>query len=235
MIGPSHRAKLTCHVLVVNVASGHDPQTRRMGPPGTGGALRGAQTARRGFRSPRRRSTRRPRRLVDDLHRRRPAPGPDQPRRGLGQVDDHPDPGPTLSAGPGRDQDPIRQRALRVPRGRAGRAERRRPHRLGSSPLHAQARRHDEHPHPGRSPGWGCRRAAVPGVGRALRLRRPSPRRGPALRAEDVDFLHRQLRVSRRAQRLNGGRLDIRLPKYNSERTVHIPDALVEVLARHVE
>jgi integrase len=35
-------------------------------------------------------------------------------------------------------------------------------------------------------------------------------------------------------QRLNGGAVDIRLPKYNSERTVHIPDALIEMLAQHV-
>lgn len=56
-----------------------------------------------------------------------------------------------------------------------------------------------------------------------------------ALRVEDVDFLRRQIQVSGQVQRLTGGELDIRLPKYNSERTVHIPDALVEMLAQHVE
>ncbi len=56
-----------------------------------------------------------------------------------------------------------------------------------------------------------------------------------ALRVDDVDFLRRQVQVSRQVQRLTGGELDIRLPKYNSERTVHIPDALVEMLAQHVE
>ena len=56
-----------------------------------------------------------------------------------------------------------------------------------------------------------------------------------ALRVEDVDFLRRQIQVSRQVQRLTGGEVDIRLPKYNSERTVHIPDALVEMLAQHVE
>jgi len=56
-----------------------------------------------------------------------------------------------------------------------------------------------------------------------------------ALRVDDVDFLRRRLQVSRQVQRLNGGALDIRLPKYNSERTVHIPDTLVEMLAQHVE
>ncbi|WP_170212824.1 tyrosine-type recombinase/integrase [Pedococcus bigeumensis] len=56
-----------------------------------------------------------------------------------------------------------------------------------------------------------------------------------ALRVEDVDFLRRQVQVSRQVQRLTGGELDIRLPKYNSERTVHIPDALAQMLAQHVE
>ncbi len=56
-----------------------------------------------------------------------------------------------------------------------------------------------------------------------------------ALQVDDVDFLRRQLQVSRQVQRRTGGGLDIRLPKYNSERTVHIPDALVEMLAQHVE
>lgn len=55
-----------------------------------------------------------------------------------------------------------------------------------------------------------------------------------ALRVDDIDFLRRQVHVSRQVQRLNGGALDIRLPKYNSERTVHIPDAPIEMLAQHV-
>ena len=56
-----------------------------------------------------------------------------------------------------------------------------------------------------------------------------------ALKVGDVDFLRRQVHVRRQVQRLTGGEVDIRLPKYNSERTVHIPDALVEMLAQHVE
>jgi integrase len=55
-----------------------------------------------------------------------------------------------------------------------------------------------------------------------------------ALRVDDIDFLRRQVHVSRQVQRLNGGAVDIRLPKYNSERTVHIPDALIEMLSQHV-
>ena len=56
-----------------------------------------------------------------------------------------------------------------------------------------------------------------------------------ALRVGDVDFLRRQVHIRRQVQRLDGGEIDIRLPKYNSERTVHVPDALVEMLAQHVE
>lgn len=55
-----------------------------------------------------------------------------------------------------------------------------------------------------------------------------------ALRVDDIDFLRREVKVRRQVQRLNGGAVDIRLPKYNSERTVHIPDALIEMLAQHV-
>jgi integrase len=55
-----------------------------------------------------------------------------------------------------------------------------------------------------------------------------------ALQVGDVDFLRRQIRVRRQVQRLNGGAIDIRLPKYNSERTVHAADALIEMLAEHV-
>jgi integrase len=56
-----------------------------------------------------------------------------------------------------------------------------------------------------------------------------------ALKVGDIDFLRRQVHVRRQVQRLEGGEVDIRLPKYNSERTVHVPDALVEMLAQHVE
>ncbi len=56
-----------------------------------------------------------------------------------------------------------------------------------------------------------------------------------ALKVGDIDFLRRQVHVRRQVQRLEGGEVDVRLPKYNSERTVHIPDALVEMLAQHVE
>ena len=49
----------------------------------------------------------------------------------------------------------------------------------------------------------------------------------------DVDFLRRSLKVSRQVQRLNGGAIDVRAPKYGSERVVYLADSLVTVLAEH--
>lgn len=54
------------------------------------------------------------------------------------------------------------------------------------------------------------------------------------LQVTDVDFLRRQLNVRRQVQRLGGGELDVRLPKYGSERVVFVADELVELLADHV-
>ncbi|WP_448071303.1 tyrosine-type recombinase/integrase [Georgenia yuyongxinii] len=50
----------------------------------------------------------------------------------------------------------------------------------------------------------------------------------------DVDFLRKTLKVYRQVQRLNGGEIDVRAPKYGSERVVYLADGLVNVLARHV-
>ena len=50
----------------------------------------------------------------------------------------------------------------------------------------------------------------------------------------DVDFLRRSLKVSRQVQRVNGGAIDVRAPKYGSERLVYLTDSLVNVLAEHV-
>lgn len=61
-------------------------------------------------------------------------------------------------------------------------------------------------------------------------------RRGEAcaLRVGDVNFLRRELRVERQVQWTDDGRMEIRGPKYGSERTVFIPDELVRLLAEHV-
>ncbi len=50
----------------------------------------------------------------------------------------------------------------------------------------------------------------------------------------DVDFLRKSLKVSRQVQRVNGGAIDVRAPKYGSERVVYLADNLVNVLAEHV-
>jgi integrase len=55
------------------------------------------------------------------------------------------------------------------------------------------------------------------------------------LNLEDVDFLGRRLHVRRQVQRRRGGPAELRQPKYGSERTIYLPDRLVEMLARHVE
>jgi len=56
-----------------------------------------------------------------------------------------------------------------------------------------------------------------------------------AVQLDDVDFLRRTLAVSRQVQRVNGSAVEIRAPKYGSERTVFLASALVKILARHVE
>jgi integrase len=56
-----------------------------------------------------------------------------------------------------------------------------------------------------------------------------------AVRVGDIDFLRRRLNVARQVQRGGKGEISVTLPKYGSERTVFLPDALLEMLARHVE
>lgn len=55
-----------------------------------------------------------------------------------------------------------------------------------------------------------------------------------ALQVADVDFLRREINIRRQVQRANGGQIEIRLPKYNSERTIHAAEALIDMLAEHV-
>jgi integrase len=56
-----------------------------------------------------------------------------------------------------------------------------------------------------------------------------------AVKLEDIDFLRRTLTVSRQVQRAEGRELDVRAPKYGSERVIFIPDELITMLAAHVE
>ena len=50
----------------------------------------------------------------------------------------------------------------------------------------------------------------------------------------DIDFLRKTLKVTRQVQRINGGAVTIRPPKYGSERVVYIADSLIDILAEHV-
>ncbi|MGO8853694.1 MAG: tyrosine-type recombinase/integrase [Mycobacterium sp.] len=61
-------------------------------------------------------------------------------------------------------------------------------------------------------------------------------RRGEAsaLRVSDVDFLRKEIRVAQQVQWTADGEMEIRPPKYASERTVYIPDRLVTLLAEYV-
>jgi len=56
-----------------------------------------------------------------------------------------------------------------------------------------------------------------------------------AVQVGDVDFLRRTLAVRRQVQRVSAGMVEIRPPKYHSERVIYLPGGLVEVLAAHVE
>lgn len=50
----------------------------------------------------------------------------------------------------------------------------------------------------------------------------------------DIDFSLRRLTMSRQLQR-DGDTFAVRLPKYGSERVVHLPDDLVEMLRAHID
>jgi integrase len=56
-----------------------------------------------------------------------------------------------------------------------------------------------------------------------------------AVQVGDIDFLHRSLRVRRQVQRAGGGAVEIRPPKYRSERVVYLPDELLAQLALHLQ
>lgn len=55
------------------------------------------------------------------------------------------------------------------------------------------------------------------------------------VQADDIDFLRKRLEVRRQIQRgTKGSGIEIRRPKYGSERTVYLPDDLLMILSRHV-
>ncbi|KQX72382.1 site-specific integrase [Aeromicrobium sp. Root472D3] len=50
----------------------------------------------------------------------------------------------------------------------------------------------------------------------------------------DVDFVRKQLKVTRQVQRAPGATVEVRAPKYGSERVVHLADGLIDLIAEHV-
>lgn len=56
-----------------------------------------------------------------------------------------------------------------------------------------------------------------------------------AMQVGDIDFLGRRIQVARQIQGENRATTRVVLPKYGSERTVHVPEALTVMLARHIE
>jgi integrase len=56
-----------------------------------------------------------------------------------------------------------------------------------------------------------------------------------AVQVSDIDFLRRKLNLTRQVQRVSAGEIEIKAPKYGSERVVHLPDELVAMLAHHVD
>jgi integrase len=55
-----------------------------------------------------------------------------------------------------------------------------------------------------------------------------------ALQVGDIDFLRREIKINRQVQRATGSGVEIRAPKYGSERTVYAPDGLLELLSEHL-
>lgn len=58
---------------------------------------------------------------------------------------------------------------------------------------------------------------------------------GAGVQVGDVDFLHRSLRVRRQVQRAGQGTVEVRPPKYRSERVVYLPDELLAQFALHIQ
>ncbi len=54
------------------------------------------------------------------------------------------------------------------------------------------------------------------------------------LQVADIDFLRRSLDVRRQVQRAGVGFVEVRAPKYGSERLVYLADGLLEVLSEHI-
>ncbi len=54
------------------------------------------------------------------------------------------------------------------------------------------------------------------------------------MQVHDIDFLRREIHVQRQVQRANGGTVEIRAPKYGSERIIPAPQGLLDLLAEYI-
>lgn len=55
------------------------------------------------------------------------------------------------------------------------------------------------------------------------------------LQLDDIDFMRRQLHVRRQVQRESPHPVEIRAPKYNSDRTIHLPQSVLNEISRHLK
>ncbi|MFC9768335.1 tyrosine-type recombinase/integrase [Rhodococcus jostii] len=55
-----------------------------------------------------------------------------------------------------------------------------------------------------------------------------------ALQVGDFDFLRREIKVQRQSQRVRSGVVEVRAPKYGSERVVSAPSGLLDLVAEHI-
>ena len=116
---------------------------------------------------------------------------------------------------------------------RSGIGDRRRP-TDGSGFPGSEARRGAQHPFSRRGrPLPGGRRGAVPRVHRVCALAGLRLGEAAALQFGDVDYDGRLLQVRRQVQRAGGKTVEIRLPKYGSERAVPMPEELAAILRPH--
>ncbi len=88
--------------------------------------------------------------------------------------------------------------------------------------------------HPREPPGTqhGCPRAGPTSVEATFAALRPGEAAG--VRVGDIDFLRKTLEVARQVHCLSGGVVDVRAPKYGSERVIHLAHSLVDLLAEYV-
>jgi integrase len=56
-----------------------------------------------------------------------------------------------------------------------------------------------------------------------------------AVQVADIDFLRRQLTVSRQVQRAGNRHIEIKAPEYGSERVLYLPDELATLIGQHVK